>query len=238
MSEIKTRVIALLDRAYADQQAFIETVSEIDRAAVGTLEHWAIKDALSHIALWQRINVERVEAIARGDEPPNTDDYLAINDVHFEDHRDRSWADTLAETERVYRAMRDQAQYLSAEDLTDPQRFAQTKGRALVRTIVGNGFVHPEQHLAQLYVERGEIKRATQLQEEVATLLEDIPEERSSARYNLACFYALSGQTAQALTELAAALKSNPDLIEWSKQDSDLDSLRNEPAYQALYQPA
>jgi tetratricopeptide (TPR) repeat protein len=174
----------------------------------------------------------------RGDEPPNTDDYLAINDVHFEDHRDRSWADTLAETERVYRAMRDQAQYLSAEDLTDPQRFAQTKGRALVRTIVGNGFVHPEQHLAQLYVERGEIKRATQLQEEVATLLEDIPEERSSARYNLACFYALSGQTAQALTELAAALKSNPDLIEWSKQDSDLDSLRNEPAYQALYQPA
>ena len=35
--------------------------------------------------------------------------------------------------------------------------------------------------------------------------------------------------------ELAEALRLNPDLIEWSKQDSDLDSIRDDPAYQALY---
>lgn len=238
MSDSKTRLIELLDRAYADQQAFAATLSEADRAATGTREHWAIKDALSHIALWQRLSVERVAAIVQGKEPPNTDDYLAINDAHFEAHRDRLWAATIAEAETAYWALAAQTQSLSDEDLTDPQRFVHANGRALARSIVSNGFWHPEAHLAQLYVERGEIERANQSQEEVTALMESIPEERNAARYNLACYYAMSGQQARALTELASALKLNPDLIEWSKQDSDLDSLRNDPAYVALYQSA
>jgi tetratricopeptide (TPR) repeat protein len=238
MSETKARLIELLDRAHADQQAFIAGLSKADRAAVGTLKQWAIKDALSHIAVWQRHNVERVAAIMQGKEPPNTDDYLAINDAHFEAYRDRSWAATAAEAEGAYRALVAQTESLSEEDLTDPQRFAHANGRALARSIVSNGFWHPEAHLAQLYVERGGLEQANRLQEEATTLMETIPEERGGARYNLACYYAVSGQKARALTELANALKLNPDLIEWSNQDSDLDSLRDDPAYQALYQSA
>ena len=238
MSETKTRLIELLDRAYADQQVFVATLSEADRAAVGTIERWVIKDAISHGALWQRLTVERVAAIVQGKEPPNTDDYLPINDAHFEAYRDRSWAATIAEAEEAYRALVAQTESLSEEDLTDPQRFSHANGRALVRSIVSNGFWHPEAHLAQLYVERGGLEQANRLQEEVTTLMEAIPEERNAARYNLACYYAISGQKARALAELASALKLNPDLIEWSKQDSDLDSLRDDPAYQALYQTA
>lgn len=238
MSDAKTRLIELLDRAYADQQAFIATLPEADRSAVGTREKWAIKDALSHIALWQRQTIIRVAALQRDEEPPNTDDYLAVNDAHFEAYRDRSWADTIAEVDGAYRALVDLTQSLSEEELTDPQRFARANGRALVRSIVSNGFWHPEAHLAQLYAERGEVERANRMQEEVASMMESIPEERSAARYNLACYYAVSGQKAQALAELATALKSYPELVDWSKQDSDLDSLRDDPAYQALYQSA
>jgi tetratricopeptide (TPR) repeat protein len=238
MNETKARLIELLDRAYADQQAFVATLSEADRSAVGTLKQWAIKDAISHSAFWQRVSVERIAAIVQGNEPPNFDDYLPINDAHFEAHRDRSWAATLAEAREAHRALVAQTESLSEEDLTDPQRFAHAKGRALARSIISNGFWHPEAHLAQLYVEQGEVERANQLQEEVTTMMEAIPEERRAARYNLACFYAISGQKARALAELATALKLNPDLVEWSKQDSDLDSLRDDPAYQALYQPA
>ena len=172
MSDVKTRLIELLDRAYADQQAFVAALSEVDRAAVGTRERWAIKDAISHIALWQRHAVERVAAICRGEEPPDTEDYQAINDAHFEAHRDRSWAATLAEAEAAYRALAAQTQSLSEEDLTNPQRFADAHGRALARSIVGNGCSHPEAHLAQLYVEHGDIERANHLQEEVTALLE------------------------------------------------------------------
>ena len=236
MSDVRTRVIELLDRAHADLQAFIATLPEADRSAVGTREKWAIKDALSHVAMWQRQTITRVAVLLRDEEPSNTDDYLAVNDAHFEAYRDRSWADTIAEADGAYRALVALTQSLSEEELTDPQRFARANGRALVRSIIGNGFVHTETHLAQLYVERGALDYAVQLQEEVTARLEDIPEERRVARYNLACFYALAGQKARALTELTTALKLNPDLAEWSKQDSDLDSLRDDPAYQALYQ--
>lgn len=238
MSDRKTLVLGLLDRAYADLQTFIATLPEADRAAVGTREHWAIKDAISHNTMWQQRALERINAIVRGEEPPNTDDYLALNDAHFELYRERSWADTIAEAEKTYRALVSLTQLLSEEDLIDPVRFAQANGRPLLRHIVGNGFEHPEMHLAQLYVERGEIERATQLQEEATTRLEELPEERGTARYNLACYYALAGQKAKALAELKTALTANPGLVEWSKQDTDLNSLRDDPAYQALYQSA
>lgn len=238
MSDLKTRLITLLDRAQADWQAFSATLSETEQAAIGTREHWAIKDTISHDTMWQQRTIERLTAIVRGEEPPKTDDYLGLNDAHFEAYRDRSWADTLAEAEEAHRALVALTQSLSDDELSDPQRFAQSNGRALAQSILGNGFTHPEAHLAQLYVERGELERANQLQLEVTALLEEIPEERRAARYNLACYYALSGQKAQALAELATALKLNPDLVDWSKQDSDLDSLRDDPHYQALYQPA
>jgi tetratricopeptide (TPR) repeat protein len=238
MSDTQTRLLELLDRAYADQQAFVAALSEADRAAVGTRERWTIKDAISHIALWQQVAVERVAAICRGEEPLDTKDYQAINDAHFEAYRDRSWAATSAEAEAAYRALAAQTAALSEEDLTDPQRFAHAHGRTLAQLIMNNGGWHPEAHLAQFYVDRGELERANRLQEEVTALLEASLEDRHVARYNLACYYAQSGQPARALTELARALKLNPDLIEWSKQDADLDSLRDDPAYQALYQSA
>ena len=50
----------------------------------------------------------------------------------------------------------------------------------------------------------------------------DWPEQYGQARYNLACFYALSGQTELALSELREALRLRPSLIEWSQQDPDL----------------
>ena len=64
----------------------------------------------------------------------------------------------------------------------------------------------------------------------------DWPGQYGIARYNLACFYALTGQIDLALPELREALKLRPSLLEWSKQDPDLAVLRAEPMYQALYQ--
>ena len=54
-------------------------------------------------------------------------------------------------------------------------------------------------------------------------------------RYNLACCYALAGQAEKAMDALREALRLAPDLTEWSKQDTDLVSLRERPDYQSLY---
>ena len=40
----------------------------------------------------------------------------------------------------------------------------------------------------------------------------------------------------QALALLPEALRLQPDLVEWSKEDTDLSSLHDLPAYQALYE--
>ena len=54
-------------------------------------------------------------------------------------------------------------------------------------------------------------------------------------RYNLACYYALAGETARAIETLRDALHLHPDLLGWSKEDTDLASLRDDPNYKALY---
>jgi len=57
---------------------------------------------------------------------------------------------------------------------------------------------------------------------------------QGTVEYNLACFYALHNLPQAALDCLASAFAQNPDLIDWSKQDPDLDSLRSHPTFQAL----
>lgn len=60
-------------------------------------------------------------------------------------------------------------------------------------------------------------------------------DSRGAADYNLACFYAKTGQKEPALALLPGALKLTPRLVAWSKEDPDLVSLHGAPAYQALY---
>jgi hypothetical protein len=60
-------------------------------------------------------------------------------------------------------------------------------------------------------------------------------DEYANAVYNLGCFYAKRGRASDAIARVGEALAVNPRLTEWSKEDSDLDSLRDLPAFQALY---
>ena len=71
---------------------------------------------------------------------------------------------------------------------------------------------------------------------ELLSGLDDSPQWRGTAIYNLACFLALGGIKETAIAKLGEALRLNPDLTEWSKEDADFASIREEPGYKALYQ--
>ncbi len=92
--------------------------------------------------------------------------------------------------------------------------------------------------IGQYLVEQGYTKRAPALQQEATDThlsLDDSPDARGMAIYNLACFQALSGEADRAPINLREALGLAPRLIDWSKQDPDLASLRSDARYQALY---
>ena len=52
--------------------------------------------------------------------------------------------------------------------------------------------------------------------------------------YNLACCEAMTGRTDDAIGHLRIAFERRPSLVEIAKEDTDLDSLRDEPEFRAL----
>ncbi len=61
-----------------------------------------------------------------------------------------------------------------------------------------------------------------------------IDPDDSSVLYNVACVYANLGQTEKALDCLEESITSGMGQKEWIEHDSDLDSLRSHPRFQAL----
>ncbi len=61
-----------------------------------------------------------------------------------------------------------------------------------------------------------------------------IDSDDSGVLYNVACVYALQGETEEAINCLEKAVQSGFGHKAWIKNDSDLDSLRSHPRFQAL----
>jgi hypothetical protein len=58
--------------------------------------------------------------------------------------------------------------------------------------------------------------------------------DKAGVLYNAACFEALAGRREDALAHLRAALELEPETVRgWARGDSDLDSLRDDPAFPA-----
>src|SRR5262249_7885690 len=151
---------------------------------------------------------------------------------------DRHLVDLLADEAHVHARLLAQLDALSEDDLVEPERYAWRKGDPLILFVLGNSYWHAHEHLAQYLLDRGDRAAATQMNETFVreTTASSLPAiVHAYAVYNLACFYALTDRKAEALTNLADALRLRPALTEWSRQDADFATLRDDPGYQALY---
>jgi len=61
-----------------------------------------------------------------------------------------------------------------------------------------------------------------------------IDPEDAGVLYNVACVYALAGSSEEALDHLDKAIRNGFGHREWVENDSDLDSIRDQPRFQAL----
>lgn len=236
--EMKTALTQLFEQIDQVEQEYIDCLTPDERQASGRLDAWAPKETLAHMAVWQERLAKNIQVRQHGGEFQHYENYLELNDQDFEADRLLSWDDCLQNAGHCRSALRQLFDSLDESDLQRLDVLPWQEGRPLWKLFVGNIVDHPVSHLCLLYNARGDHEKALQLQEQTSQGLANLdpdPRWQGNVRYNLACVYALSGLTDKAISVLKEALALNPALLEWSKQDSDLSSLRQEPAFLALY---
>jgi uncharacterized Ntn-hydrolase superfamily protein len=136
-----------------------------------------------------------------------------------------------------YQGLNDRYIDLRVEDHADPIDPIRELRRLLAIHHVDNATADARFHIERGDREAGirimEMAAASRLNDEHASV-----DEKGSAYYNLGCFYSLAGKSERALDSLEKAFKLYPDLAAWSLNDSDLDSLRENPRYNALVEHA
>lgn len=238
-STLKPKLLHLLAFAHEQQRAFLAERSESEKTEIGTPDHWAVKDQLFHTTIWIQRLTQQIAALQHGEEPPHFPDFARINAQTFEEQQHTPFVAILQQWEQVYTNIVALLQTLSDDNLTNPD-FARPLnegissvfpgGRPLWDTIVITTYSHVQEHLAQYYLDRDDLERATHIWESwVAYLVQtDVPPIMASiALYNLACFHAVHNQLEKARPPLQQALQLNPHLIEFSKHDSDLIALQS-----------
>ncbi|HEX6817630.1 MAG TPA: DinB family protein [Ktedonobacterales bacterium] len=234
--ELKRQLLSLIGEARAEQEAFIAELGPDERVEVGTPDNWSAKDLVAHVSAWWGRQGHRLAMVARGEQPETFDWSDEENAETFAVNRERTWEAVVAEAAVNNATLMAAVAALDPADLMDPSRVIAMKGTALWRLVLGNGYLHPRMHLAGHLVQRGQIERATKMHEQIAEMLPRLrPELRGMALYDLGCFYALTGRPTEALSRLDQAFRITPTLVEYSRQDHDLDALRSLPGFQELY---
>jgi hypothetical protein len=240
VSDIKTKLIAVIEHGEADQASLVALLTGAEKAAIGEPDHWAVKDQIAHLNFWRDRTLRRLIAVRDGVEPPGpSPDFQPENERNFAAQQHRPWGEIIAESDRLFRETKQVIPQLTDAQLTEPVKIGTDNEIRLAERVVSDFMEHPAEHLTQLYRERGETARAEQQERASVEVISELFGKNNTmygyAIYNLGCFYARAGKVDQAIAAVGEALPLIPSLVEWSKQDIDLDSLRNLPAFQALY---
>jgi tetratricopeptide (TPR) repeat protein len=236
---LKSSLTQLFDQVAQAEQDYIESLTLVERQATGQSDAWAPKDNLLHIGAWQGRLAQNLDAGLNGGELRHYDNWRELNDQYFEQEKLLPWDDCLEQLTADRAALRSLFDSLSEADLLRLDVLPWQEGRPVWRLIEGNMVDHVVSHLCMLYNARGERGKALRLMEQTSEAIAGLdpdPLWQGNVIYNLGCVYALSGEKSKAIQKVKEAFALRPDLPEWARQDSDLDSLRDEPEFKALFE--
>jgi hypothetical protein len=227
----------LLNYIRRETDDYYSSLPEAERVADGTWEVWAPKDVLAHLYFWQNNLLQLMDGLQQ---PPSEEEpFMERNRKNFLRFVDRPWAEVNAAYTRSLDDILARISTFSDDELMTPGAFPRIVGNnTLQGTILGNTYSHTATHISELVGKRDGFASGQALQERaVAKLIafDPSPRPKGVALYNLACSYALGGNTERAVELLREAFPLRPDLVEFSKEDTDFDAIRNQPEFQALY---
>ena len=235
---LEDSILHLVDLLENEENRLDTWIPAAERERSGNLESWAPKEALAHSAGWTMRRVANMRRILGGEQPVAYGDYLSLNHQDFLIYRELSWEQSRQRSREARQAVREMLNDISETQLLERDFPPSDDRRPLWKRITGSAVEHPLIHLSMVLNAIGQPKASADLQESLARALRDLdPQDREwqgTVQYNLACHYALTGQKSRALEILREALALAPELIDWSKKDSDLDALRGEAEYQEL----
>ena len=110
----------LIERAFEEQQALFDGLSEDEQSVVGEPDQWSPKDVIAHSAGWKARLAENLAAAAGGGTPVRLDDTEAVNAREFEENRDRSWSEVLEKAAEACRQLAEQVEARSEGELRGP----------------------------------------------------------------------------------------------------------------------
>jgi tetratricopeptide (TPR) repeat protein len=235
---MKRELTELLGKGHQVEKEFIATLADEERNADGTIENWTAKDCIAHNAYWRKHHAEDVLAVLTGKTPTQPEDDQ-INQEVYSRYKDQPWENVDTLVDAGLQRMGEAIASISEDDLQRHDFYPWEQGRPLWREIVGNIYTHPVIHLSEWHIKRGYPARAAEMYQEMTrqlTSLDDSADWQGTIRYNNACSFSLLGDKETAINELREALKLNPGLTEWSRQDPDFEPIRGEAGYKALYE--
>jgi hypothetical protein len=218
---------------------FQEHLNENQISMDGKADAWSAKDNLFHALVWAERRLEILKTLEQGKSWTDVDygDIEDENHAIFNEYRNKTWDDVQVMVDRAYLGILD---YLGRIDEKVLRSVRDGEERTIWRSIVDNYVMHPMIHLWGLLVEGGKIDKLAKTFGdhffELVLILDDSDQFQGSMLYNQACLHTLTGNLDKAVQVLGKALKMTPALIDWSKEDSDLDALRDLPDFKALYE--
>jgi hypothetical protein len=234
----KEALLAMIDYGMKQGDDLAERLSDEEKASAGTYERWAPKDVFAHVAEWLRRDVERLNASVEPMPFVEADELDQMNQAIFAEHEKKDWGAVVEFFTSTFNDARRCVQAMSEEDLDRDREYSNGSKRTAWRMVAAHAVMHLSGHFAVVYDRMGDPAAATALEESTARILPTVdgsPEWIGTASYNLACHHALRGNPARAIELLGEALAGNPGLIEWSRSDSDLDRIRDNPAFESAY---
>lgn len=224
----------LLETLVASQDREKELERLCDDAPSSDPDRWTAKDHVAHLAHWRRYAARYLDAIHTGNPPPNADDVDGVNAEVRAAHRARPAVEVKEDARTSYAELA-----RAIEDCTDEELLRKREGRdgAVWEVVPPNGHLHLGEHLAFWHQAHGDEAAAEASQLWMLGVHEAaFSEDRSRAfgAYNLGCYYAKLGRSAEAVPHLSRSFELHPELKTWARTDKDLDRIRDKPEVQAI----
>jgi hypothetical protein len=150
-----------IQAGWDDFHAYLDTLDEADFTRNADAAGWTVKDHIIHLSVWE----DGIEALLSGESRRermgvdietwasdwNADGFFRINDVIYQQHKDKSLGEVMERFNRVHEALVKQISALSDQDLGRPYRsfVSESKNETpIVEVIISDTYGHYSQHQA------------------------------------------------------------------------------------------